>query len=472
MPLVKRNPKKKSSVPRTDLFSSSERPLLGLITIVFFALLVGVKLFYAGDTAIPGNASAAIDPAGPATPLYLNGEGITEVTLPTAAGKDELAGMRKISGQLKAGESLLHSLRRLAVPDEAQKNIIDSLRSCLDLRKLMPKNRITVFLDDEDQLRRCTYEVSPLEIYEIKRSEDSYSANRKLVEVEYRLESIDGVVGSSLFQAFSDLGEKPSLVYSFADIFASRIDFNTETQQNDTFTVVVKKYYKNDKFIGYGKIIYASYLQQENNRRLNGYLFEQKDGKSGYFDEDGEELGSFFIRSPVPIGRVTSRFSFHRKHPISGIVRPHLGVDLAAPIGTPIMAAADGKVLFAGIKGGFGKQIILQHGNGYRTHYGHLSRFARGLKVGSHVKQKDIIGYVGSTGVSTGPHLDYRLEENGIFKNPFAMNFKPRFILEGKLLAAFKDKVALLNGYRNQAENKIIEAKKITITENSPSIVL
>jgi len=472
MRFEKKNPTKKSSCQPTDLFSSSKRPFLGLLTAVFFALLVSIKLFFAGDTAIPGNASAAVNAAEPLTSLSQEAENVTTDVFSPAAGKDELAEMREISGQLKEGESLVHSLKRMAIPDEAQKNIIASLRSCLNLRKLMPRNRITVFLDDEDQLRRCTYEVSPLEIYEIKRSEDSFSASREQVEVEYRLESLDGVVESSLFQAFSDLGEKPSLVYSFADIFASRIDFNTETQQNDSFTVVVKKYYKDDKFIGYGKIIFASYLQQGKNRRLNGYYFEQNDGNSGYFDEDGEELGSFFIRSPVPIGRVTSRFTFHRKHPISGIVRPHLGVDLAAPIGTPIMAAADGKVIFAGIKGGFGKQIILKHGNGYRTHYGHLSRFARGLKVGSHVKQKDTIGYVGSTGVSTGPHLDYRLEENGVFKNPFAMNFKPRFVLQGKLLTEFKEKVALLKGYRDQAKNRIIEAKKITITEDSPSIVL
>ena len=138
------------------------------------------------------------------------------------------------------------------------------------------------------------------------------------------------------------------------------------------------------------------------------------------------------------------------------------------------MAAADGKVIFAGVKGGFGKQIILQHGNGFRTHYGHLSRFAKNLKKGRYVKQKDIIGYVGSTGMSTGPHLDYRLEENGVFKNPFAMKFKPRSILEGDALEAFQSTVRMLDSYIGEEKdgNRVIEAKKITITDDIPSILL
>ena len=453
----------------------SDSPVLGLLTIILLILLISVKLLGTSkDQSAPVIELQAAKKIVASISHEATQEVSEAVSPPTSAPGSEENRLHKIAGQLKEGENLVLSLKRLAVPEEARNTIISSLRGCLDLRKLMPKDRITVFLDGEDQLQGCTYEASPFEIYEVKRFEDSFTANRKPVELDFRLEKVSGRVTSSLFQAFQELGEKPSLVYAFADIFASRIDFNTETQQDDDFSVIVEKYYKDEKFIGYGKILYASYEQKEKSRLLRGYLFARKEGGKGYFDEEGKELGTSFIRSPVPIGRVTSRFSFHRKHPISGVVRPHLGVDLAAPVGTPIMAAADGKVVFAGIKGGFGKLVILQHGNGYRTHYGHLSRFAKNLKKGKYVEQKEIIGYVGSTGVSTGPHLDYRLQENGIFKNPFAMKFKPRSILEGDTLMAFQDTVRMLDGYLDEqtAKNNIIQAKKITVTDQTPSILL
>ncbi|MEJ2689370.1 MAG: M23 family metallopeptidase [Deltaproteobacteria bacterium] len=236
----------------------------------------------------------------------------------------------------------------------------------------------------------------------------------------------------------------------------------------------MEKYYKNRAFIGYGEILFASYHLIEENKTYEAYSFEYNH-KAGYFNARGEELGTPFLRSPVPIGRVTSRFTFHRKHPITGVIRPHLGVDLAAPIGTPIMAAADGKVIFAGRRGGFGNQVILQHGNGYKTYYGHLSRFAKGIRRGAAVTQKKIIGYVGSTGLSTGPHLDYRLQENGVFKNPFAVKFKPRSILTGQVLRSFQDTVVrrydrYLADYKGNRH--LIEAKKITVDDTLPKILL
>ncbi|MBW2164429.1 MAG: M23 family metallopeptidase [Deltaproteobacteria bacterium] len=195
---------------------------------------------------------------------------------------------------------------------------------------------------------------------------------------------------------------------AFTDIFASRLDFNTETRLGDQFDVIVEEYFKDDRFVGYGK------------------------GK--YYDSDGREVGTSFLRSPLPVYRVTSKFSKRRLHPILKVYRPHLGVDLAAPIGTRIMAAADGRVSFVGWQKGFGRTVILKHPGGYKTYYGHLSRFAKGIKKGIRVEQKQIIGYVGSSGLSTGPHLDYRIKENGIFKNPFNMKFKPKSKLAGKAL--------------------------------------
>ena len=178
-------------------------------------------------------------------------------------------------------------------------------------------------------------------------------------------------------------------------------------------------------------------------------------------------MGTWFIRSPIPFGRVTSRFTMRRKHPVDGVVRPHLGVDLAAPRGTPIMATAEGKVEYIGRKGGFGKTIILRHHGGYQTYYGHLNGYKKGLKNGSTVQQKDIIAYVGSTGVSTGPHLDYRIKYNGVFKNPFGIKFKAKTVLQDEELALYLQSSAQIAELFNaDTGDKTLQVKNITLTED------
>lgn len=464
------------SATQSDGALSNKLRLCCLLLIILISLLVTAKLVLSNKVFDSGKAIASVSVPEEATILSP-----PSVFLPSeSSGKNgnevkaqEEAFSRELDGQLKKGESLDALLSRLKVPSAAKEEVISSLRQCLDFRNLKPKDKISVRLDDQEQLHSCTYEVSPFEIYDVSRQDDSYLAARRAVQLDRDLVRISGKVTDSLFQAFSDLDEEPALVYSFADIFSSKIDFNTECRSGDYFNAIVEKYYKAGKFIGYGRILFASYRMVEDGRTFDAYSFENH-GKSGYYNGKGEELGNSFLRSPVPFGRVTSRFTYHRKHPITGIVRPHLGVDLAAPIGTPIMAAADGKVIFAGRRGGFGNQVILQHGNGYKTYYGHLSRFGKGIKRGSTVSQKEIIGYVGSTGMSTGPHLDYRIQENGVFRNPFALKFKPRSILAGAELKSFQNTIQRFDRYLAdyKGDRHLIEAKKITVDDSLPKILL
>lgn len=459
-----------SSRPSSDQSGrvlSNKIRLSCLLLVVFLCFLVAAKLVmnqkgYQTDKAI---ASVPVrDGAGILPPS-------SDTAIDSQAQEESFA--RQLDGRLRKGESLEALLARMKVPGLARHQVITSLRQCLDLRELRPKAKVSVRLDEHGLLHSCTYQISPFEIYDVSRHEDSYLAARRAVALVRKLERISGRVSDSLFQAFSDLNEKSVLVYAFADIFSSKIDFNTETKSGDTFTAVVGKFYKAGRFIGYGRILFASYHMVEANKTYNAYRFTN-DGRPGYFNRLGEELGTSFLRSPVPIGRLTSRFTYHRKHPITGVVRPHLGIDLAAPIGTPIMAAADGKVIFAGRRGGFGNQVILKHGNGYKTYYGHLFRFAKGIRRGALVHQKEIIGYVGSTGLSTGPHLDYRIQENGVFRNPFAIKFKPRSILTGAVLHSFQKTVRRDAGYlaHLSGNSHLIEAKKITIDNTLPKILL
>ncbi len=374
----------------------------------------------------------------------------------------------EITGQLKRGETLDLAMKRLKVADTVRGSVIKGFQKSLDFKRLQPGDVFSIILDQDNSIVRATYKSGQLETHILEQNEDGNLGSTRLdVPLEFRIERLSGVITSSLYAAFSELGEEPKLIHAYADIFASKIDFNTETRANDRFELLVEKYYKDNVFIGYGKILVASYQKQK--VEYLGYYFSSESTPAGYFDQKGEALGTWFIRSPIPFGRVTSRFTMRRKHPVDGVVRPHLGVDLAAPRGTSVMATAEGRVDFIGRKGGFGKTIILKHHGGYKTYYGHLSGYKKGLKKGSIVQQKDIIGYVGSTGVSTGPHLDYRIQHNGTFRNPFGIKFKAKTVLKDEELALFlQSSNSIAELFRVDKSEKILQVKNVTLTEDHP----
>ena len=372
----------------------------------------------------------------------------------------------EFAGEIKKGESFDLAMKRLNVSDTVRFDIIKGFDESIDFKMLQPGDRFTIVLDRENSVSRATYESGLLNTHILQRNEDgNYWAARQAVPLEYRVERLSGVIDSSLYAAFSELGEEPKLIHAYADIFASKIDFNTETRAGDRFELLVEKYYKGDIFVGYGKILVARYQKQD--VEYQGYHFASENTPAGFFDQKGEALGTWFIRSPIPFGRVTSRFTMRRKHPIDGVVRPHLGVDLAAPRGTPVMATAEGRVEYIGRKGGFGKTVILQHHGGYKTYYGHLNGYKKGLKKGSTVQQKDIIGYVGSTGVSTGPHLDYRIKYNGAYRNPFGIKFKAKTVLKDEELSLFLQSSAdIAELFNTDTGEKTLQVKNITLTED------
>jgi len=372
----------------------------------------------------------------------------------------------EITGEIHAGESFDLAMKRLEVSETVRLDIIKGFGKSLDFKMLQPGDRFTIVLDQGNSIARATYESGLLNTHILQRNADgNYGATKQAVPLEYRVERISGVIASSLYAAFSELGEGPRLIHAYADIFASKIDFNTETRGGDRFELLVEKYFKDDVFVGYGKILVARYQRQ--NAEYQGYHFASENTPAGHFDQNGEALGTWFIRSPIPFGRVTSRFTMRRKHPVDGVVRPHLGVDLAAPRGTSVMATAEGKVEYIGRKGGFGKTIILRHHGGYKTYYGHLNGYKKGLKKGSTVQQKDIIGYVGSTGISTGPHLDYRIKYNGVFRNPFGIKFKAKTVLKDEELALFLQSSAeIAELFNADTDEKTLQVKNIILTED------
>ncbi len=393
----------------------------------------------------------------------------------SAANETEefLPNVREIVGEIRPGDSLTSSFRSNGVDEEVQQSVISAFSGQVNFREMKPNDRYTLTLDDDGSLVKCLYESGPLEIHAIERTpEGSFKAKKLDVPLDCRTVKLHGKIESSLFAALSAFHEDPKLIYSFADIFASKIDFNTETRFGDTFELVFEKYYKNSQFVGYGKILVARYNSKEVGP-LEGFYFDKGQNETAYFDRRGFELGESFIRSPIPMARVSSGFSYHRYHPVLEIVRPHLGVDLAAPAGTPIMAASDGRVEYAGWKGGFGKQIILDHGGGYKTYYGHLSGFAKNIAAGAKVQQKQIIGYVGSTGIATGPHLDYRMAQNGTFTNPFNVKFRPRSQLAGTQLVLFRQGLQSITQLAKSLDDpKIVVVKNVVVTPANPISML
>jgi hypothetical protein len=250
------------------------------------------------------------------------------------------------------------------------------------------------------------------------------------------VKSLRGEIRSSLWESMIDICESPELIMKLTEVFEWEIDFLTEPRGGDTFRLIFEEYHKDGNFVKYGDILAAEYnLGTQAHRAV---LYQDPEGRKDHFDLTGESVRRAFLKSPLNYRRISSRFSYRRFHPVFKRYQPHLGVDYAAPVGTPVVASGDGVVTFAGWKRGFGKIVEIHHPNGFVTSYGHLSRFARGIREGVKVKQKDLIGYVGNTGASTGPHLDYRVKANGRYVNPLRMVAPPTHPVREEYLADFQ----------------------------------
>ena len=363
--------------------------------------------------------------------------------------------LHTIEGDVKEQGTLFQSLSKRGISLRWIDLIISKLKPHVNFRKI--KGGTYRFITDvKGELVKFIYEASPTEIYEIEKDSEGYIAQRKRIPLETRLTKVVGEIHSSLFEAMDAIGEQDSLTIAFAEILAWEIDFYKDLREGDRFKVVVEKVYKADQFIRYGTLHAVEYQRGE--KIIRGIRY-----KEGFYNENGVSLRKAFLKAPLRFNRISSRFSRARKHPILGGMRPHYGVDYAAPPGTPIWAVADGTVTSCGWNGGYGNQVILHHRNGYMTCYGHLSGFGPGMRRGVRVKQKQIIGYVGSTGLSTGPHLDYRLAKDSQFRNPLKETFLPGEPIEKKEMEMFEKKREEMLGW---LQGEFLYSNKVEEGEN------
>jgi murein DD-endopeptidase MepM/ murein hydrolase activator NlpD len=355
-----------------------------------------------------------------------------------------------LSGNVSRNGTLEKTIGHVLSPAGVH-DLVRTARPLYDLARLSVGHAFDLTVGAEGLLA-FSYVIDELRTLQVHRNGDGLEAQVLTKRYETRTESAAGVITSSLFGAVGEAGEEDQLALELAQIFEWDVDFNTELQPGDSFRVVVEKLYLDGRFSRYGPILSAELVR--GTRVIRAVRFEGKRGPE-YYTPEGVPLRKTFLRSPLKFSRISSRFSRARFHPILKRFRPHLGVDYAAPSGTPVRAAADGVVSMAGWWGGYGKVVRLRHARGIQTLYGHLSRIK--VKRGQRVEQGELIGNVGTTGLSTAPHLDYRTLRDGVFVNPLTIQPPPPEPLSAALRPAFEGvrsrSLALLDAVASPADS-------------------
>ena len=371
----------------------------------------------------PAPASA---PSAPAPPSAATQSSSAE----TSTSAEPAPTVKMSTVTLRRGDTLLVALGRGGLDRRASNDIADALRaSGADLRRLRPRDELEITWTLDGEPISVRWEPSPWLGFAAVATDSGWEVRRAETRPDVRVEAVSGEVRRSLFEAVEAMGESAQLVRELVEIFSSEFDFTADTKPGDRFRLLIEKRYAGDDFVDYGQLLVAQYVSD--GRVLTGVGFEPAGGRSAYYDLAGRSLKKTFLKSPLEFTRITSGFTYARPHPILGGVRPHLAVDYAAPVGTPVRAVADGTVVMAGWNGGNGIQVHLRHRSGYETEYNHLSRLAPGVRAGGKVTQRQVIGYVGATGLATGPHLDYRVAKDGRFVNPLGEKFIPGQPLDG-----------------------------------------
>jgi murein DD-endopeptidase MepM/ murein hydrolase activator NlpD len=296
--------------------------------------------------------------------------------------------------------------------------------------------------DDTTSLVALKLVLSPIETFYVRKVDEGYQAETITREVDLLQKQVTGSIESSLFEAGLTAGLTDKVVMEMAHIFGWDIDFALDLRKGDHFKLIYDEVFLDGNKIDDGNILAAEFTNRGNTFRA--IRFADAKGWGRYYSPKGDSLRKTFNRTPVPLSRISSRFNPNRKHPVLKTNRPHRGVDYAAKTGTPILATGDGKVDFVGTKGGYGRTVILSHGGKYTTLYAHMSRYKKGIRSGKRVKQGQTIGYIGSSGLATGPHLHYEFRVHGVHRNPLTVKLPKAEALAKKYRAEFKTLAAPL----------------------------
>lgn len=382
-------------------------------TLVATSAILGVVVFvfFLGDPVVrdTGHAGGSVDPG--------------------------IGRLREIADTVRKGETVSTIFEKHHLDLGELFRMRQASASVHPLRNISAGRPYTITLDPDNNVLSLAYHINDEEILRVVRSEPGYLADKVAIEYERRIGTLGGVVRSNIASSLPGVGQSALLAIELSDIFAWDVDFNTDFRKGDTFRILVEERWLDGEFRNYGDILAAELSVDGHVYRA--YRFGTGD-RSGYFDDEGKSLRKAFLKAPLSYRRISSGFTKRRMHPILKIARPHFGVDYAAPAGTPVSTVADGVVISAGYKGPNGNLVIVRHPNGYTTSYGHLALIAKRIRRGAEVRQGDLIGTVGATGLATGPHLDFRIRRHGTFLNPLTVDLPRGGAVPPNRMAAFR----------------------------------
>lgn len=334
------------------------------------------------------------------------------------------------------GDVFSKTFEQTKLSKQESSEILAELKKYVNINKCKPNDfyEITYSTSTEFEQTWTNFKYFPegKYFYSIDKSTDNVLTSEKIaLQTTSKIFEVSGTINNSLWESMSASEIKPAIILAYADMFAWQIDFLTDCRQGDKYKLIyeIKTLEKKDTVLS-SDIIAGQYITKTSTN--TAILFINSKGDEGYFDENGKSVKSAFLKAPLQFKRISSYFTKKRFHPILKYYRAHEGIDYAAPIGTPVSTIGDGVVTKSQYSGGYGNLVIVKHPNGYETYYGHLSKYGKGIKKGVRVKQGQVIGYVGATGLATGPHLDFRIKKNGTFFNYLTMKMPPTYTLTGK----------------------------------------
>ena len=351
--------------------------------------------------------------------------------------------VRRVTHSIRRGDSLYQILVSDGVDLGEVGDLLEVCKSLPELNGLRPGELLNLFFAVADQqLTKIRYHHSGDKVLTLVHGDHGWITSQYTEPPVVIPALAQGTIKDSLYQSAMDEEIDFELALELADIFAWDIDFFVDLRPGDNYTFLYEQKYREGKLVGNGRIT-AAHFHNDSARHL-AYYYKVPGRAADYYDQQGKSLRKQFLKSPLRYSRISSGYSQRRLHPILKIYRPHPGIDYAAPVGTPVSTVGDGRVIFKGWKNGYGRFIAIRHNNRFTTTYGHLSRYAAKVKVGSMVKQGEVIGFVGASGLANGPHLDFRMKKNGSFVNPLKMRFPAARPVPESHIEDFKKRVAYL----------------------------
>lgn len=367
---------------------------------------------------------------------------VEQLTLPVVESIDSTADIFAVETRIQQGDTVASLISRLGVEDGAALAFLrGDAKAATIFRQMGPGKPVTVKVRGDGTLVSLIFPLNGGKDQALVIEQDKnngFQASEQTLQLETRVVMKSAEIRNSLFGATDAAGIPDSIATQLADIFGGDIDFHRDLRKGDRFSAIYESINHLGRMVRTGRILAAEFVND--GRKYNAVWFDSGDGRGGYYTAEGKNIRKAFLRSPLEFSRVTSGFSTARFHPVLKEVRAHKGIDYGAPTGTRIKATGDGVVDFAGRQGGYGNLVVLRHQGHYETVYGHLSGFAAGLRKGARISQGDVIGYVGATGLATGPHLHYEFRVDGVHRNPLTVALPTASPLAPDQLAQYRDR--------------------------------